>query len=536
MSVSYNISNLSTKKDLEEKRDEFFKTLRLKARLNRNYEQAMLTRKQLDKLGVKPVGEAPRSLEEESRDDIFQQQLAEKYLREIMKPEDARKVLGDLIATRQVYELNSNWKGIKFALKGRTNISAAFFKQFFKRYLTTLEATGGVYTPIPLPEDLIARLPGDLRDAWEGWSKGEVDPRTGERVAEKSLLKRTADILGQSEANIRTAVESEKDIAGQDKTETFKPTARRLKLVPSEKAVEEGFLSAKPKQTAEMGTQTAVDPAKFLTTTDGNIGAFVLAQGDVSPIYNYARSQNLMGKLTRTKIQRLLSILGESTIGSKAEVLSRLESKLMEEETGSGLFMTTPQRPTSNYGPMEVVTGRGTRPMLHMNGRKVKCGRGMYEERHEVKLLPIGKYWLYVPSLFDESLVMIRTPNKSTYIQTRKMMISELFKRVLLETIESGSLNRSDFNRLSDDEQKYLYYIAQKTKVEHKVGFPANFEANDSADIDRFNLVRGEILAGNNDPSLIREMRHLIVKLVAEDKIRKRTVSDLLYELAILAN
>lgn len=525
MAVAYNIANLSTKKDLEEKRSEFFKTLRLKARLNRNYEQAMLTRKQLDDLGVKPVAETPRSLEEERRDDIFQQQLAEKYLRELMTPDEARKVVADLMASNDVYEFNSNFPGIKDALKGRRNISATFFKQFFKRYLTTLKATGGIYSPIPLPEDLIARLPGDLRDAWEGWSKGEIDPKTGKRVTEAELIKRTGDTLGQSPEMIARAVQTEKDIQSQDSSEDALPAGRRVKLKPMMEGPE-GFLSARevsrPGFSAEGFLQKTGKPTEQLTPEQADR---VFQIGIDSP------------KLTSEKLKVMLKAKGLSTKGNKNELFQRFASTYKGEQ-GSGLFMQTPQRPSSNYGPMEIVTGKGTKPMLHVNGRKVKCGRGFGREKVPLdkKLLPIGKYWLYLPTLFDEHTVMIRVPNKSATIRLRQMFVSDLFKRVFVEALENGSLNRDDFNKLNDEEQQYLWYVCKKCKVEDKIGFPSNFTYDDAKEIERFNLVRGQILAGNNDPELLREMKTLVLKMIAEDKIRKRTVTDLLYELTVLAH
>jgi hypothetical protein len=179
MSFIYDIRNLKNCEDLQSKRKEFFGLLRLQQRLNRNYENAMISRSQIEKLGITPVMQAPRSLEDERKDLVLQQQLAVKNLTTIMKPEDAQRTVNSLSAT-ETYSLNTEWGRLVKLIEGRTNITPDYLRKIFQRYMIEIEKRGGLALGIPLDESTLARLPGDLIDAWQNWSRQTIDPLTNQ--------------------------------------------------------------------------------------------------------------------------------------------------------------------------------------------------------------------------------------------------------------------------------------------------------------------------------------------------------------------
>ncbi len=48
-----------------------------------------------------------------------------------------------------------------------------------------------------------------------------------------------------------------------------------------------------------------------------------------------------------------------------------------------------------------------------------------------------------------------------------------------------------------------------------------------------FELLKGEYMAGNNNPKVISELRRLVVKMMSDGRIKKNQGLDLLMELSI---
>jgi len=55
----------------------------------------------------------------------------------------------------------------------------------------------------------------------------------------------------------------------------------------------------------------------------------------------------------------------------------------------------------------------------------------------------------------------------------------------------------------------------------------------DKEDNDRFALLKGEYLAGNNSVALLKELRKLVVKFMSQGKISKHDGMNLLIELSV---
>ena len=56
---------------------------------------------------------------------------------------------------------------------------------------------------------------------------------------------------------------------------------------------------------------------------------------------------------------------------------------------------------------------------------------------------------------------------------------------------------------------------------------------NDKDDMERFEMLKGQYLAGNNNVSVIRELRRFVVKFLSEGKLKRNQALDLLLELSV---
>lgn len=205
MAFIYDIRNLKDCNDYKKKRKEFFDLLHLQQKLNKNYEEAMNYRSQIEDLGVQPPKAPVRTIEQEAQDVLLQQELAKKNLESIMKPEQAVGVITRL-SDQQLYQMNSIFGKIKEVVKGRTNLTSTFFLKIFDRFVMSLSMNGDGAEPIPLPESILTRLDGDLLTRIMDAMKGVINPMTGQREQISSLVPEISRQTGLSTQEIRNEI------------------------------------------------------------------------------------------------------------------------------------------------------------------------------------------------------------------------------------------------------------------------------------------------------------------------------------------
>jgi hypothetical protein len=129
---------------------EYMNQLKLSAKLAGDYERSMKTRATQETYNIEPLPNT-RTLAEEQEDEQFQLRLALQNLQGIMLPQEADDVVNQL-SKDDIYELNSNIARIKTELRGRKNISSAFFLQFFDRFKQLIASTDDTGLEVP-PQD-----------------------------------------------------------------------------------------------------------------------------------------------------------------------------------------------------------------------------------------------------------------------------------------------------------------------------------------------------------------------------------------------
>ena len=74
--------------------------------------------------------------------------------------------------------------------------------------------------------------------------------------------------------------------------------------------------------------------------------------------------------------------------------------------------------------------------------------------------------------------------------------------------------------------------LATKSGLGERLDVPAPNRKKDDQDINKFEIMRGQIMAGNDSEMLIRDFKKMIVRLREKDLLPKRQASDMLLELA----
>ena len=91
-----------------------------------------------------------------------------------------------------------------------------------------------------------------------------------------------------------------------------------------------------------------------------------------------------------------------------------------------------------------------------------------------------------------------------------------------------------DFEALDDTERAYLHRIAKESRIIDRLSIPAPNKNELDKEIDDFEKMRGQILAGNDNKDLVKKFKLLLLKLTHKNIIPKTQSREILFELTTL--
>jgi hypothetical protein len=148
------------------------------------------------------------------------------------------------------------------------------------------------------------------------------------------------------------------------------------------------------------------------------------------------------------------------------------------------------------------------------------------------KFIPFGDKYLSQPCLIRNYL-SVRTKNKN-YSKTWPMKpISFKFKKMLLDIIYKNKFEVKDYDALTEDEKilfdKLCGYCKMQTQAISRIHTSSQREREDL--LSKFNILKGELLAGNSNQDIIRNMRNILLELRSKDYIPKNYFDKLMAEI-----
>jgi hypothetical protein len=148
-------------------------------------------------------------------------------------------------------------------------------------------------------------------------------------------------------------------------------------------------------------------------------------------------------------------------------------------------------------------------------------------------VVPLGNKLINIPML-NRNRVSIRYV-KNTYVKSKNMNrnISNDLKKILMDLIEKKRYDYDDYKKLSNSEKQYLDLLFHFCKI-NMLGHHYFDEEENNKDIKRFNILKEQILIGNNSTELLKEMKILLFKLKNKGLIHQNTFNSICYQLVIL--
>jgi hypothetical protein len=147
--------------------------------------------------------------------------------------------------------------------------------------------------------------------------------------------------------------------------------------------------------------------------------------------------------------------------------------------------------------------------------------------------VPFGRYLLNRNRL-DEDIFSFKH-NKGYGIRGYpSKRISRNLSNVIKTIVGGGIPKYDDLSNLSNDEKTYLHTVSKKAGIMDKISIPTPSKDSMDKDIHQFEVMKGEILAGNDSSVLIKNFKLLLLKLSKNGTLPKNEVSEIMEDLLTL--
>ena len=149
------------------------------------------------------------------------------------------------------------------------------------------------------------------------------------------------------------------------------------------------------------------------------------------------------------------------------------------------------------------------------------------------KYIPFGKYYIHNHKLND-NILSFRQPSGVSVIGQPTHRVSDKLGSVIRSIVGGKVPSFNELNGLTEEEKNYLYKVAKKADIADKISIPTPSKDAMEKDIHDFEVMKGEIMAGNDSKELIKKFKLLLLKLSKNGSLPKVDVQEIMEELLTL--
>jgi hypothetical protein len=183
-------------------------------------------------------------------------------------------------------------------------------------------------------------------------------------------------------------------------------------------------------------------------------------------------------------------------------------------------------------GGAKAPTGKGIR------------GRGLSRKPKAIKINPeggikpqdeyvsLGRYVINKHKL-NKNIVSIRTKTgHSAKLPVRR--VSDSMSAVVKTILGGGMPSFDALEKLTDDEKNYLHKLSKQSNIIDKLSIPTPNKSQLDKDINEFEIMKGQIMNGNDNNEYIKKFKLLLMKLINQDVLPRNQGKEILIDLASL--
>jgi len=147
--------------------------------------------------------------------------------------------------------------------------------------------------------------------------------------------------------------------------------------------------------------------------------------------------------------------------------------------------------------------------------------------------IQFGKYIINKNKL-DDGIFSLKHENGYSVKGHPSTKLNKNLHHVFKTIVGGGQPKYEDLHNLSQEDKTYLHNVSKKAGIIDKLNIPVPSKDNLEKDIHKFEVMKGEILAGNDSVELIKQFKILLLRLSKNNTISKREASEIFEDLLSL--
>ena len=144
--------------------------------------------------------------------------------------------------------------------------------------------------------------------------------------------------------------------------------------------------------------------------------------------------------------------------------------------------------------------------------------------------IPFGRYLLSLKQL-QKNRFMLRTKAKNPVLSFKTLTLTRKTKAIVQKLLRDLEVSFDEIDSLNECEKNDIDTIISKTDIDTRLRVPNTKRSKLEKDLNKFNVLRGSIIAGNDNVELLKDFRRLLLSLTNENYISKKECNDVLMEL-----
>ena len=150
-------------------------------------------------------------------------------------------------------------------------------------------------------------------------------------------------------------------------------------------------------------------------------------------------------------------------------------------------------------------------------------------------LAPFGHYAIDLEDLKSNN-INLYTIKGNRQRKVPRQAIGGNVANVIKSIVVGRRPKPKDVLSLNDDEREYLAGVGVAAKIDDLKEMPTRKKTEEEKEVHEFEVLKGQIGAGNDNPELVKDFKAKLVKLVKAKKVNKNAAHEILLELASLGN
>ena len=252
---------------------------------------------------------------------------------------------------------------------------------------------------------------------------------------------------------------------------------------------------------------------------------------------NAERAQNNQAPLKPFSIQ-MLTTLEKNEIAKQANLIANQYLNQQQEEHKFEPFEQK-EVPAifnpSDYQEAPTSIGKGIisnriKNKIHPKYSLIR-GRGI-SIKQEPKFIELGNFVISIPH-YNNGILKLKYIKTGQDVPNLTTRMNEDFIEFIDNFLDTQKINTKMLNKLNSEDKQFFKRLINKSGLSVKYKSKELSSEQEDQENERFNLVKSEFIAGNDNKDIIKELKFFLLKFMNDGRISKKEGNELLYHLSL---